>query len=88
MRLDIFLKLSRLVPRRTLAQQLCEAGNVTVNDLAAFTGQLVRSDRYIVRLLHSVPAAGRQLVGAENDLTPSLNVLLANLTSTFKVTNV
>ncbi|HKY06563.1 MAG TPA: S4 domain-containing protein, partial [Blastocatellia bacterium] len=28
MRLDIFLKQSRLVPRRTLAQQMCEAGAV------------------------------------------------------------
>jgi ribosomal 50S subunit-recycling heat shock protein len=35
MRLDIYLKLSRLVPRRTLAQQMCEAGAVRVNGAQA-----------------------------------------------------
>jgi ribosomal 50S subunit-recycling heat shock protein len=35
MRLDVYLKLSRLVPRRTLAQQMCEAGAVTVNGARA-----------------------------------------------------
>lgn len=35
MRLDLFLKSSRLVPRRSLAQQLCEAGRVSVNSLKA-----------------------------------------------------
>jgi ribosomal 50S subunit-recycling heat shock protein len=31
MRLDLFLKLSRLCPRRTIAQQLCDAGFVLLN---------------------------------------------------------
>lgn len=35
MRLDVYLKLSLLVPRRTLAQQMCEAGAVTVNGARA-----------------------------------------------------
>ena len=43
MRLDIFLKLSRLVPRRTLAQQMCEAGVVKVNGLRAKSGHEVRA---------------------------------------------
>jgi ribosomal 50S subunit-recycling heat shock protein len=30
MRLDLFLKASRLCPRRTVAQKLCDAGLVTV----------------------------------------------------------
>jgi ribosomal 50S subunit-recycling heat shock protein len=42
MRLDIFLKFSRLVPRRTLAQQLCEAGAVKVNDAPAKSAREVR----------------------------------------------
>lgn len=73
-----------------LRTQQALAGNTSssINDLAAFTKQLVMSDRDIVRLLHTVPTASRQLVGLENDLTPSLSVLLANLTSTFQVTNV
>ncbi len=42
MRLDLFLKHSRLVVRRTVAQQLCEAGAVTVNDLPAKSSREVR----------------------------------------------
>ena len=42
MRLDIFLKLSRLEPRRTLAQKMCEAGAVTVNGLRAKSAHEVR----------------------------------------------
>ena len=32
MRLDLFLKTSRLVKRRSLARELCDAGRVFVND--------------------------------------------------------
>jgi ribosomal 50S subunit-recycling heat shock protein len=42
MRLDIFLKLSRLVPRRTLAQEMCEAGAVKLNGLRAKSAREVR----------------------------------------------
>ncbi|MEK6285873.1 MAG: RNA-binding S4 domain-containing protein [Acidobacteriota bacterium] len=42
MRLDNFLKLSRLVPRRTLAQEACEAGAVKVNGLRAKSAHEVR----------------------------------------------
>ena len=44
MRLDLFLKQSRLVPRRTVAQQLCEAGSVRVNDSTAKSSREVRID--------------------------------------------
>ena len=33
MRLDLFLKSSRLVPRRSVAKHLCEIGGILVNDL-------------------------------------------------------
>jgi ribosomal 50S subunit-recycling heat shock protein len=42
MRLDQFLRASRLVLRRTVAQELCEAGVVTVNGLAARASRAVR----------------------------------------------
>ena len=42
MRLDIFLKLSRLEPRRTLAQEMCDAGAVRVNGLQAKSSHRVR----------------------------------------------
>lgn len=35
MRLDLFLKASRLSPRRSVAQKLCDAGLVFVNDRLA-----------------------------------------------------
>lgn len=43
MRLDIFLKQSRLVPRRTLAQQMCEAGAVALNGSPAKSSREVRA---------------------------------------------
>lgn len=42
MRLDVFLKISRLVPRRTVAQELCEAGAVRVNGAQAKSAREVR----------------------------------------------
>ena len=35
MRLDKFLKVSRLIKRRTIANEACDAGRVTVNDRPA-----------------------------------------------------
>ena len=35
MRLDLFLKTSRLVKRRTVAQEMCDAGRVLVNGRVA-----------------------------------------------------
>jgi ribosomal 50S subunit-recycling heat shock protein len=41
MRLDLFLKASRLVLRRTLAQEMCEAGAVLVNGMRAKSSRAV-----------------------------------------------
>ncbi|MDD6058250.1 MAG: RNA-binding S4 domain-containing protein [Clostridiales bacterium] len=35
MRLDKFLKVSRLIKRRTVANEACDAGRVTINDKLA-----------------------------------------------------
>ncbi len=43
MRLDLFLKASRLVTRRAVAQALCEAGQVSVNGAAAKSSRAVRA---------------------------------------------
>ncbi len=66
MRLDIFLKASRLCQRRTVAQKLCEAGLVLINAKPAKSAHTVkpgdeitirRRDRIArVRVL-SLPAA-------------------------------
>ena len=42
MRLDLFLRASRLVLRRAVAQELCEAGAVAVNGAAARASRAVR----------------------------------------------
>src|SRR2546423_15424491 len=50
MRLDQYLRASRLVLRRTVAQELCEAGAVEVNDHPARASRTVREgDRLTLR---------------------------------------
>ena len=48
MRLDLFLKQSRLVPRRTVAQEICDAGAVTVNDAPGKPGKSVAAGDVLV----------------------------------------
>ena len=51
MRLDKFLKVSRLIKRRTVANEACSAGRVLVNGKAAKAGTNVkpwRQNRYPV----------------------------------------
>jgi ribosomal 50S subunit-recycling heat shock protein len=42
MRLDLFLKASRLCLRRSVAQELCDAGAVSVNGHVAKAGRAIR----------------------------------------------
>ena len=42
MRLDLFLKITRLSPRRAVAQRLCGAGFVSLNGRAAKAAHLVK----------------------------------------------
>jgi ribosomal 50S subunit-recycling heat shock protein len=41
-RLDLFLKTTRLVKRRTVAQEMCDAGRVLVNGSPAKSAKVVR----------------------------------------------
>ena len=51
MRVDVFLKQSRLVKRRTLAKELCDEGAVTLNGQPASAGkQVAPGDRMTVRI--------------------------------------
>jgi ribosomal 50S subunit-recycling heat shock protein len=43
LRLDLFLKLSRLCPRRTVAQKLCDAGIVLLNGRVAKSAHEVKA---------------------------------------------
>jgi len=50
MRLDLFLKASRLCSRRTIAQKVCEAGRVSVNGSAAKSSHTVKAgDEVLIR---------------------------------------
>ncbi len=44
MRLDKFLKLIRIIKRRTIAQELCDAGNVMVNNGVKKPSYTVKKD--------------------------------------------
>lgn len=44
MRLDLFLKASRLIVRRSLAQEFCDAGLVKINNLTAKSAREVKPD--------------------------------------------
>lgn len=66
MRLDLFLKLSRLCPRRTTAQKLCDAGIVLLNGRRAKSAHEVKvgdqiairkANEEIVARVLSVPTA-------------------------------
>ncbi len=51
MRLDLFLKWSRVILRRTLAKETCDANRVTVNGLEARAGREVHvGDTISIRL--------------------------------------
>ena len=43
MRLDMFLKVSRLIPRRSLAQEFCDAGLIHLNGVVAKAGKDVKA---------------------------------------------
>ncbi|MFV8829738.1 RNA-binding S4 domain-containing protein [Alkalihalobacterium sp. APHAB7] len=50
MRLDKFLKVSRLIKRRTLAKEVCDQGRITVNGHVAKAGTNVSvGDELVVR---------------------------------------
>ena len=66
MRLDLFLKASRLCSRRTIAQKICDAGRVTINGSPAKSAHAVkagdeilikRHDKLITVRVLSVPTA-------------------------------
>lgn len=42
MRLDLFLKVSRLIPRRSLAQEFCDAGQISVNGMPAKSSKEIK----------------------------------------------
>jgi ribosomal 50S subunit-recycling heat shock protein len=62
LRLDLFLKASRLSARRTLAQKLCDAGRVSLNDNPAKSSHAVKTGDEISIRRHNTLATVRVLV--------------------------
>ncbi len=48
MRLDKYLKVTRLIKRRTIANEACDAGKITVNDKVARASYDVKVDDVIM----------------------------------------
>ena len=69
MRLDLFLKASRLCPRRTLAQELCDAGFVLLNGRPAKSAHAVKAGDEI-----SIRRRDRELVARVLQEPPTRNV--------------
>ena len=58
MRLDKFLKVSRLVKRRTLAKQIADSGRVLINDVTAKASTKVKAgDEIIIRFGQTIVTA-------------------------------
>jgi len=69
-RLDLFLKTTRLVKRRTVAQEMCDAGRVLVNGIPAKPAKEVKPGdvlrlSYLSRIIDieilSVPASSKNI---------------------------
>jgi len=82
MRLDLFLKASRLCQRRTIAQKLCDAGLVLVNAKPAKSAHTVkpgdeitirRRDRVATVRVLSLPAARQTSRKDASDLVELLS---------------
>jgi ribosomal 50S subunit-recycling heat shock protein len=58
MRLDLFLKTSRICPRRTVAQMLCDAGLVLLNGVPVKSSHSVKpGDEIVVRKKNKITSA-------------------------------
>ena len=79
MRLDLFLKASRLIKRRSLAKEACEAGHVKIGGIRAKPGRELKvGDRVELTL------PGRRLL-IQIERLPSGNVSKAEAAELYKV---
>ena len=66
MRLDLFLKLSRVCPRRSIAQKLCDAGLVLLNGRTAKSGHSVKAGDEITIRRRDREMTARVLIAPAN----------------------
>ena len=68
MRLDKYLKVSRLIKRRTIANEACDAGRISVNDKVARASYDVKENDIIQINLGSKPLKVKVLKVSEHAL--------------------
>ncbi len=77
MRLDLFLKISRLLPRRSVAQEFCDLGRIIVNGAKAKSSKEIkagdeieinRQDRSTKVLVTEIPAGKQVAKNAAGEL--------------------
>jgi ribosomal 50S subunit-recycling heat shock protein len=87
MRLDMFLKMSRLVPRRSVAQQFCDAGLISVNGAVAKSSKEVkvgdelairRRDKVLRVRINEVPATRQIAKSTAGELYEVLEEIALN----------
>lgn len=66
MRLDKYLKVSRLIRRRTLAKEVCDSGKVIINDRAAKASSEVKPGDIIIINFGTRQIKAKVLLIAEN----------------------
>ena len=75
MRIDLFLKETRIIKRRTIAKEFCERGLVSVNDKVVKPAYDVKDNDHIVIKLgdkvldiiaHVAPGKKKEIVSYEN----------------------
>jgi ribosomal 50S subunit-recycling heat shock protein len=85
-RLDLFLKASRLVLRRSIARQLCDLGRINVNGAAAKASkeikagdeiEIIRGEKRTVARVLEIPGSkqvSKQAAGSLVEIVSSENV--------------
>ena len=75
MRLDKYLKVSRLIKRRTIANEACDAGRISVNDKVARASYDVKENAVIQINLGSKPLKVKVLKVTEHALKDDASLM-------------
>ena len=75
MRLDKYLKVSRLIKRRTIANEACDAGRISVNDKVARASYDVKENDVIHINLGSKPLKVKVLKVTEHALKDDASLM-------------
>lgn len=68
MRLDKYLKVSRIIKRRTVAKEVCESGRVFINGKVAKPGTVVKEDD-IIEIQFATQLLKARIINIANHVT-------------------